>query len=114
MSFDKSAFTFPSKTEYVFLAHCSVSPLYRGACREVQRLCEKQMLLGPFLLAQDYDRTLARLSQRRGSRDRERAKGEKHRRRSTHVELPSCVVWGCAGQVPGQTAGRSSGLPVPW
>src|SRR5947207_3087711 len=63
MTFAKRGFTFPSKNEYVFLAHCSASPLYRGACREVQRLCEKQTILGPFVFAEDYNRTLTRLRQ---------------------------------------------------
>lgn len=53
---DKSAGTFPIKRQYIYLAHCGISPLYSGAVRKETEIVEAQRDIGAlaFRLEEDY------------------------------------------------------------
>ena len=58
--FDKSAHSFLIKKRYIFLNHCGVSPLYRGALEAEKRFLEAQAATGN-LLFREYGDFLGRL-----------------------------------------------------
>lgn len=60
--FDKSRDLFPIKDEYIFLSHCSVSPLYSGALRREREVAEAQSRTGLLVFSQ-YDAILDGLRQ---------------------------------------------------
>ena len=55
--FDKSRERFPIKDEYVFLSHCSISPLFSGAVQKEREIAEAQSRTG-LLVYSRYDATL--------------------------------------------------------
>jgi selenocysteine lyase/cysteine desulfurase len=55
--FDKSADAFPVKREYIFLSHCSISPLYGAALQREREMAEAQCRGGVVVYSQ-YDAIL--------------------------------------------------------
>ncbi len=59
--FDKSTKLFPIKDNYIYLAHCAVSPLYSKACEREKYIAEEHQNLGGLLLGRQYEEILEEL-----------------------------------------------------